>query len=206
MEPILLIGGGGHCVSCIDVIEQSGKYRIVGIIDVPDRVGKAVLGYPVLGCDDDLDRFLMKIPNCLITVGQVKSPALRKRLYSQVLRAKGNLCTVTSPKAYVSRHARIGHGTIVMHHALVNAEAEIGENCIINSNAIIEHEVTIGDHCHISTNVSVNGRASIQDGTFIGSGVVVCNNVRMCSNTIVGAGSLVLKNIDQSGTYVGRIR
>ena len=30
---ILLIGGGGHCHSVIDVIEQEGKYKIAGIID-----------------------------------------------------------------------------------------------------------------------------------------------------------------------------
>ena len=39
-KPIILIGGGGHCKSCIDVIEQEGKYRIVGILDLPEMLGK----------------------------------------------------------------------------------------------------------------------------------------------------------------------
>lgn len=34
-EQIILIGGGGHCKSCIDVIEQEGKYQIAGIVDLP---------------------------------------------------------------------------------------------------------------------------------------------------------------------------
>jgi len=29
---LILVGGGGHCKSCIDVIERQGKYRIAGII------------------------------------------------------------------------------------------------------------------------------------------------------------------------------
>jgi hypothetical protein len=31
MDDIVLIGGGGHCKSVIDVIEQQGEYKIVGI-------------------------------------------------------------------------------------------------------------------------------------------------------------------------------
>ena len=32
-ELILIGGGGGHCRSCIDVIEQEQKFKIAGIID-----------------------------------------------------------------------------------------------------------------------------------------------------------------------------
>ena len=34
---IILVGGGGHCKSCIDVIEAEGRFIIKGIIDLPDR-------------------------------------------------------------------------------------------------------------------------------------------------------------------------
>ena len=30
MRDIILIGGGGHCKSCIDVIEMTNKYNIIG--------------------------------------------------------------------------------------------------------------------------------------------------------------------------------
>ena len=33
MKKIILIGAGGHCVSCIDVIEMQRKFKIVGLID-----------------------------------------------------------------------------------------------------------------------------------------------------------------------------
>jgi FlaA1/EpsC-like NDP-sugar epimerase len=54
-EKIILIGGGGHAHSVIDVIEQENKYEIVGIIDVKENIGKKVLGYEVIACDDDLE-------------------------------------------------------------------------------------------------------------------------------------------------------
>ena len=36
MNKIVLIGGGGHCKSVIDVIEQENKFEIAGIIDKPE--------------------------------------------------------------------------------------------------------------------------------------------------------------------------
>ena len=33
MKKIILIGGGGHALSCIDVIESEKKFKIVGIVD-----------------------------------------------------------------------------------------------------------------------------------------------------------------------------
>ena len=44
MNDIILIGGGGHCKSVIDVIEQEGKFKIAGIVDKPDLLGSKVLG------------------------------------------------------------------------------------------------------------------------------------------------------------------
>ena len=56
MNKIVLIGGGGHCKSVIDVIEQEGKFNISGIIDKPELLGEEILGYPVIGNDSDLDK------------------------------------------------------------------------------------------------------------------------------------------------------
>ena len=30
---IILIGAGGHTTSCIDVIEATNKYKIIGLVD-----------------------------------------------------------------------------------------------------------------------------------------------------------------------------
>lgn len=38
MRPLILIGGGGHCKSVIDVAESAG-YTILGILDMPEMLG-----------------------------------------------------------------------------------------------------------------------------------------------------------------------
>lgn len=168
-ENILLVGGGGHCRSVIDVIEQQGKYRIAGIVDLREFVGQRVLGYPVVGCDGQLPELLDTCQNAVITVGHLRSNSLRLKLYEVLKNIGYALPVITSPLAYVSRHAEIGEGTVVMHHALVNANAKVGKNCIINSKALIEHDVRVGDHCHISTASVLNGGAVVLDHTFVGS-------------------------------------
>ena len=53
MNEIILIGGGGHCKSVIDVIEQQKKFKIAGIVDKPKLFGSKILGYSVIGNDFD---------------------------------------------------------------------------------------------------------------------------------------------------------
>lgn len=202
MKPdLILVGGGGHCHSVIDVIEEAGKFRIAGIVDVKERAGEKIMGYRIIGSDADLERLAKEYTFFLVTVGQIKTYISRLRIY-ELLRSMGAvMASIISPNAYVSRHAHIGAGTVILHGATVNAGAVIGENCIINSHALVEHGVEIGSHCHISTGSIINGEARIGDRTFVGSGSVIRQGLEIGSGCIVGAGSLVLKDIGDDMVY-----
>ncbi len=189
MKPkLILIGGGGHCAACIDVIELENRFAIVGIVD-KDANG-TLLGYPLLGNDDSLPELRREFDYALVCVGQIKSPAPRNRLFAQVLSLGYTLPAIISPRAYVSKHARIGDGTIIMHDALVNARALIGRNCIINTKALIEHDGVVEDNCHISTGAIVNGGATVRRGTFVGSNAVTRETVSTKENDFIKAGAL----------------
>lgn len=168
-ETIVLIGGGGHCRSVIDVIEQESKYEIIGIVDTKENIGKDILGYKVLGCDDNLEEIHQACENACITVGHIKSNALRVKLFTKTKELGFSLPVIISPLAYVSKHSFVGDGTIVMHHVLINANARIGKNCIINTKALIEHDVEVEDNCHISTASVLNGGVVVKENTFFGS-------------------------------------
>lgn len=201
MKPLVLIGGGGHCQSVIEVAESCGR-TIRGILDVPAEVGREVLGYPIIGTDDEIANYAASC-EFVITVGFIKDSSLRIRLYEKVLAAGGELATLIASTAYVSRHAVIGKGTVVMHHAFVNAGAEVSENVILNTGCNIEHGVHIGRQCHISTGVMVNGDCNVGDKCFIGSQSVLANAVSICNDVLVGAGSFVRKSILKPGVYSG---
>lgn len=206
MKPnIILVGGGGHCRSCIDVIEQEGRFNIVGIIDLPEKQHQKILGYSVIGTDDDLPHLAAKYNHFLITLGQIKSPDTRITLFETIKSLGGTFPVIISPLAYVSKHSTIEEGTIVMHKALVNAGATIGKNCIVNTKGLIEHDVRIGDHCHIGTKAVINGGCTVGEGTFFGSTAMARECVEIGSRCVVGAGSKVMKNVADSKTYKGQV-
>jgi len=191
MNDIILIGGGGHCKAVIDVIEQEGRFKIIGIVDKSELLGSKVLGYSIIGNDADLDNLAKKYKYALITVGQIKSPLLRIKLFELAENSGFILTSIISPRAYISKYAIVGRGTIIMHDALINANAQIGENCIINSKSLIEHDCSISNHCHISTSATINGGVIVKSGSFIGSGVTTKESIIIGENSFIKAGSLL---------------
>lgn len=188
MQEIILIGGGGHCKSVIDVIEQENKFTIAGIIDKKELIGQKVLGYKVIGCDDDLEELFNSYKNALVTVGQIQSPSVRIKLFNKLKSIGYNLPTIISPLAYVSQYVLIGEGSVIMHHVLVNANTKIEKNCIINTKALIEHDCLVESNCHISTASVVNGGTVIKEGTFFGSNATSKESIEC--NGFIKAGSL----------------
>ena len=201
MSPLILVGGGGHCKSVIEAAESAG-YSILGVLDLPEEVGKTILSTKVIGTDDDIPAYVDKA-EFVITVGFIKNPSTRIKLYYKIKAAGGKLATIVASTAYVSKYAEIGEGTVVLHQAFVNAGAKVGKNVILNTATNIEHDAVIGDHCHISTGTMVNGECKVGNNCFIGSQSVLANCITVGDDIIVGAGSFVRKSITEKDIYSG---
>lgn len=186
------MGAGGHARACIDVIEQTARFPVVGLVGLPDQVGTRVLGYPVLGTDVDLVALHASYAYALVVVGQIKSPEPRIGLFDLLQTYGYKLPVIVSPHAHVSRHATVGGGTIVMHGAVINASAIVGCNCIINSQALVEHDTVIGDHCHVATAAAINSGVRVAAGSFVGSNSCVRQGIQIGERCVIGMGQRVL--------------
>ena len=193
-KKIILLGAGGHAESCIDVIESTKKFEIVGLIGTPSELGKIVCGYKVILDDKNIDSLKRKNLNAIVTIGQMKSAIKRKYFYNILKKNNLNIPSIISPLAYVSKFSKVNNGTIIMHGAIINANVSIGSNCIINSNALIEHGTKIGDNCHISTSVTINGGVTVEDEVFLGSGSIVKQEIKIKKKSIVPMGSKLFKD------------
>lgn len=199
-EDIVIIGGGGHAKACIDVVQSTDLYNIIGYVDKEPKLDtKFNISY--LGTDDILDKY---IPDCsfLIGVGQIKNPQPRVDIFEKMLKKGAKFPAIVSALAYVSKYAEIGTGTIIMHGAILQANVKVGNNCIINDRSLLEHDVIVGDYCHISTSATLNGDVEIGANTFIGSGSTIKNGVHICKNVIIGMGSIVLYDILDEGLFL----
>ena len=201
---IILIGAGGHAHSCIDVIEQQGYYHIAGLVGMPQEMHDQHLGYQVIATDDDLPQLVKENNYVLISLGQIQSPDSRIRFYQQAISLGFQLPVIVAPTAYVSRHATLGSGTIVMHGSIVNAGVRVGDNCIINNRSLLEHDATVADHCHISKGAILNGGVKVGAGSFIGSGSVIKEGVNIGKDCVIGMGLSVRSNQPDHSRYIGK--
>lgn len=201
---LLLIGAGGHAHACIDAIESHGQFSIAGLVGRREEMHTRHLGYEVIATDDDLPQLAGQYEYALITVGQIRSPDARMRLYRKVLELGFRLPFVVAQSAHVSRHSTVGAGSIVMHGAIINAGAQVGENCIINTRSLLEHDCMVGDHCHISTGAILNGDVRLGSGCFVGSGSVIKEGVVLGTSCVIGMGLAVRHSLADHSRFVGK--
>ena len=199
---IILVGAGGHAVSCIDVIEDSSHFQIIGLIGLKNEVNKQILKYKIIGCDEDLQGLLSESKYAFVSAGQIKSSELRRNLFNKILKIGYFIPKIISSNAIISKYSVIAEGSIIMKNTIINARVEIGRNCIINNGAIIEHGVKIKDHCHISTGVIINGDVNVGEGCFIGSHSTIREGLTIGNNSVIGMGSKVVKNINHNQIYM----
>tara|TARA_B100002019_G_scaffold242018_1_gene218210 strand:+ start:301 stop:879 length:579 start_codon:yes stop_codon:yes gene_type:complete len=192
VNKIILIGGGGHALNCADIIEDSKKYILAGVV-LKNKRDKNKNKFNIIGYEKDLSKIRKKFKYAHIAVGQIKNYETRFKLYKDLKKYNFILPPLISKFSYVSPKAKIEEGTIVMNGSIINSKAIIGKNCIINTGAIIEHGVKIGNFNHISTGVIINGDTKIGEKNFIGSGSVLFNQVNIGSKKIIPALSKIKK-------------
>ena len=196
---IILVGGGGHCKSVIDVLVDSHEFNIIGILDMKDKVGSNLLGFPIIGTDEDIPKLIIKYKYFHITIGHILSNVNRVNLYHRIESLGGSFPIIKAYDAHISKFALIHPGTFIGHNVVINAGAKIGSNCIINTGAVIEHDSIVENHSHISTCVTVNADCQVGEGSFLSSHVVINRGVEIPPESRIYSGSIVTKSFKERG-------
>jgi FlaA1/EpsC-like NDP-sugar epimerase len=129
-EKLLLIGGGGHCKTVIEAFESRNNFEQIGIIDLPENIGKYILDCKVIGSDQDLKQLRHKYNNAFISMGSIGDPSKRIALFRLLQELQFKLPTIIDKTAYVSPYAKISEGTFVGKSAVVNADTVV-DHCAI---------------------------------------------------------------------------
>lgn len=191
MKEIILIGRGGHALSCLDVIRSLTNFKVIGHVDAPGSAGGVWEGVPFLGTDDDLPKLIKKSTSVVIGIGQVKNSDLRRTLVNKLKDLGADFPIVVSPRAYIAPTAHVGVGTIVMHDAYVGPNAVVGEFSILNTKSLVEHGASIGDFVHVATAAVVNGDVKVSNDVFLGSNSVTCQGIEIPNKAFVQAGQFI---------------
>lgn len=200
---LLLIGGGGHCKSVLDSILSSNQYMNIGIVD-NKNCEEAILGVPVIGCDDNLpDLYLNNYKYAFITLGSVGEPSARIRIYTELQRIGFTIPNIIDLTANISKNVILEQGIFVGKNAVINVGTKIGNCSIINTSSTVEHDCIIGDFVHIAPGAVVCGGVNIGDMTHIGANSTIKQQVTIGENCIIGAGAVVIDDVPSYCTVVG---
>ena len=141
----------------------------------------------MIGKTGDMASFFPEYKLLLVTIG---NNALRERLYNEALSFGFSFPNIIHPTAYVSPHAHIGSGCVILNNAVVQNNAKCGDGCILNPGVELHHDSTVGSYCLIYTNSVVRSLTTVGDRVWIGSTATVSTGASVPDDETISDGSV----------------
>jgi sugar O-acyltransferase (sialic acid O-acetyltransferase NeuD family) len=199
-RPLVIIGSGGHACCLLDVARLAG-FNAIGFIDRTREAGEVVNGLPILGGDELLldESF---IGRHLFAVG-IGNPRARRR-YGELLLEKGADCpAIVNPSSFVSAHASLGRGVLLMGMNAVNHGARLDDFVALDWQVTIGHGAHLGMAAFAGPGSRVAGDVSCGEEAYLGLGCQVIEQMRIGRGSLIGAGSTVTRDIPEAVVAVG---
>ena len=185
MEKLLLVGAGGFGRV---VLEHASALYDCAFLDDGDAT--VVDGVPVIGRTSEMASFYPEYKLFLVTIGNNK---LRERLYTDAASIGFTFPNIIHPSAYVSPHAHIGNGCVILNNTVVQNNARCGDCCILNPGVELHHDSTIGSYCLVYTNSVVRSLTMVGNRVWIGSTATISTSAVVPDDTTIGDGEVYSK-------------
>jgi sugar O-acyltransferase (sialic acid O-acetyltransferase NeuD family) len=193
---VVIVGGSGHGKVVIDIVEQTGKFNVLGILDAQIPCGQQVLGHPVIGYESELVTMIQKqqVEGLLVAVGD---NWLRSKIFNSIsaLSSTIKFPSAVHPSAQVAKNVRLGPGTIVMAGCVINSDTSIGDFCILNTHCSVDHGCKLGDYVSFAPHSCAGGNVDVGDYTAVCLGANIIHGLKIGAHTVVGAGATVLNDL-----------
>ncbi len=195
LPPVIVVGGGGHAAVVIAVLQKMSA-QILGVTVAEDFGRKDVLGVPIIGDDDELNKFHPEEVIIANGIGMT-TPGHSARLeVAKKVRERGFKCArIIDPTAIISSNIEIGEGVQILVGAIVQPRTKIGRDCIVNTGAQIDHDCEVGEGAHLGPGSVLAGNVKIGKETFIGAGTIITPGVIVGDGQFIRAGSVVTADV-----------
>ena len=196
MRKFVIFGVGGHALSIADLlvnIEDSVVFFCTDQEAIP--VPKGFEQIPLSQLKANPTDF-----EVVIGVGERE---VRAKIIKLLAGLNFYYPIVVHPRAYVSKSATIGQGTVVFSNSYIGPEVQIGDFVIINTNTIVEHNASVSNSAVLSPSVTMAGSSTVGESTFIGMGSCVSANVQIGDHCVIGANSFVNSHIPSHSKAFG---
>jgi sugar O-acyltransferase (sialic acid O-acetyltransferase NeuD family) len=197
---IIIYGGGGHGKALIDLVRILGIYPIAGIVDDGLTVGSKIMGVPVLGSSQILEKLIKRgVHLAANAVGGIGNITNRINVFDRLTKTGFSCPTLVHPTAFVEPGAVLSDGVQVMPHAYVGSEAQVGFGVIVNTGAIVSHDCILGDYANLSPGAILAGEVIVGSAVLVGMGVTVNLRVNIGNRARIGNGATVKQDVPENG-------
>ena len=189
---LVIVGAGGHALSVADAAMSAG-WTVVAFYS-PDGTGVASILSPVLSSLDSLD-----LSETAFAVG-IGTNHLRETVTKDISKkfAQTAIVSVVHATAWVSSHATVHPGAVILAHTSVGPGSIVGRGALLNTGASLDHESSLGDFASLGPGARTGGKVSVGDRTMIGIQAGILHGVIVGSDCVVGAHSLVNRDLDSN--------
>lgn len=177
---LLILGAGGHGKSIAESAISSGAWDRVVFADDQWPNVKMAFGYSVVCNIDNIESQFGKVEAGIAAVGDNKL----RELWQEKIKISGiKLAIVIDPRAYVSKTANIGEGSVIMPLSSIGSYARVGCGCIVNSNSCIDHDTVLEDFVHLGVGVNLAGGVFIRKGVMLQAGCCIGPRIEVLGNS-----------------------
>lgn len=195
-EAIIVYGGGGHGRTLVDLVRFLGVWQLEGVVDQSLRIGTTVLGAPVLGNDDALQRLRADgIALAVNGVGGIARSADRVDAFERLASTGFAFPTLRHPSAVVEPSATLAGGVQVLAHAYVGSQASIGFGCLINTGAVVSHDCILAEYVNVSPGALIAGGVKVGANSLVGMGVTINLGVSIGQGARIGNSAVVKADV-----------
>ena len=197
---IVIIGGGGHGKTVIELLRAIGTFHILGILDDGLKAGEEILGVPVLGNVSSLKLLAnIGLNYAVNAVGGISRMQSRKDIFDKIAEAGLTNPPLIHPRAFVEQSSMISDGVQVFPLAYVGSSAKIGFGCIINTGAIVSHDCVLENYVNLSPHATLAGEVHVGELTLVGMGATINLRVHIGRQAKIGNGATVKADVADGG-------
>jgi len=202
VKPLVVVGAGGFGREVAwlvrDLNATNPTWDLIGFID--DHVhGKTVEGYAILGDRSYLYRMSPK-PFVSCAIGD---PRLRSQMVADIETQGMEFATLIHPSVIMSRHVRVGAGSIICAGCILTTNIDIGKHGILNLGCRVGHDTVLGDFASLMPGTNLAGEVVVGEGCYFGLNACVINKVTVGNWSVIGAGAAVVRDIPPGVVAVG---
>ena len=141
--------------------------------------------------------------NSLEVVMGIGEPAIREKLYHDVISDGIPTPTLIHPDVYIPKSTSIGTGVTIQYGCFVSCNVIIGNYVFLQPQCNIGHDDVIEEGCMIAGFSNLGGIVHIGRYSYLGLSSVIKQAVSIGNYSIVGMGSVVYKDIPDEVIAIG---